>query len=45
MKSKSVKYNIIQGFPLFAYDKQITPFFQETLQLHLIQINNLEYQE
>ena len=28
--------NIIEGFPLFAYDKQITPFFQETLQLHLI---------
>ena len=22
MKSKSVKYNIIEGFPLFAYDKQ-----------------------
>jgi len=39
------QWRIIEGFPVFACDKQIEPFFQETLQLHLIQINNLEYQE
>ena len=39
------QWRIIEGFPLFAYDKQIMPFFQESLWLHLIQINNLEYQE